>query len=129
MLRPPSSSRPIHLLLDSTELRLCGPGEWLVEKYGTRTRRSWRKLHLGVDADTGEIVAAELTSNDIDDGSQVGPLLDQGTRPVASPSETSRSDVVRAGRSAEPYRVCRPQPHWFFNSSNPFSQSARSRYN
>jgi DDE family transposase len=41
-------------------------------------------LHLGVDADTGEIVAAELTSNDIDDGSQVGPLLDQGTRPVAS---------------------------------------------
>jgi Transposase DDE domain len=40
-------------------------------------------LHFGVDADTGEIVAAELTSNDIDDGSQVGPLLDQGTRPVA----------------------------------------------
>jgi hypothetical protein len=84
MLRPPSSSQPIHLLVDSTGLRLCGPGEWLVEKYGARTRRSWRKLHLGADADTGEIVAAELTSNDIDDGSQVGPLLDQVLRPVAS---------------------------------------------
>jgi hypothetical protein len=71
-------------LVDSTGLRLCGPGEWLVEKHGARTRRSWRKLHLGVDADTGEIVAAELTSNDVDDGSQVGPLLDQVGRPIAS---------------------------------------------
>ena len=84
VLRPRSSSEPVHLLVDSTGLRLCGPGEWLVEKHGTRTRRSWRKLHLGVDADTGEIVAAELTSNDVDDGSQVGPLLDQVARPVAS---------------------------------------------
>jgi len=38
---------PLHLLVDSTGLKLCGPGEWLVEKHGTRTRRSWRKLHLG----------------------------------------------------------------------------------
>ena len=74
----------MHLLVDSTGLRLCGPGEWLVEKHGTRTRRSWRKLHLGVDADTGEMVVAALTSNDVDDGSQVGPLLDQVRRPVAS---------------------------------------------
>src|SRR5215470_16449052 len=56
VLRPRSSSEPVHLLVDSTGLQLCGPGEWLVEKHGTRTRLSWRKLHLGVDADTGEIV-------------------------------------------------------------------------
>jgi IS5 family transposase len=84
VVRPRSSSVPVHLIVDSTGLRLCGPGEWLVEKHGPRTRRSWRKLHLGVDADTGEIVAAELTSRDADDGSQVGPLLDQVERPVAS---------------------------------------------
>jgi hypothetical protein len=30
-----------------------GAGEWLVEKHGTSRRRSWRKLHIGVDADTG----------------------------------------------------------------------------
>lgn len=82
--RPRSGGGPVHLLVDSTGLRLCGPGEWLIEKQGTQTRRSWRKLHLGVDADTGEIVAAKLTTNDVDDGSQVGPLLDQVTRPVAS---------------------------------------------
>jgi Transposase DDE domain len=84
VVRPRSSSVPVHLLVDSTGLRLCGPGEWLVEKHGARTRRSWRKLHLGVDADTGEIVAADLTSHDVDDGSQIGPLLDQVERPVAS---------------------------------------------
>src|SRR5215204_4462310 len=56
--RPRSDGGPMHLLVDSTGLRLCGPGEWLVEKHGTRTRRSWRKLHLGVDADTGQVVAA-----------------------------------------------------------------------
>ena len=74
----------MHLLVDSTGLRLCGPGEWLVEKHGSRTRRSWRKLHIGVDADTGRIVASKLTTNDVDDGSQVGHLLDQIGSPVAS---------------------------------------------
>jgi hypothetical protein len=77
-------SRPVHLLVDSTGLQLCGPGEWLVEKHGTRTRRSWRKLHIGVDADTGRIVAAELTAQDVDDASQVGPWLDQVADPIAS---------------------------------------------
>ena len=65
-------------------LRLCGPGEWLVEKHGTRTRRSWRKLHIGVDAETGQILAAELTTSEVADGSQVEPLLDQIPGPLAS---------------------------------------------
>jgi Transposase DDE domain len=42
-----SDAEPVHLLVDSTGLKLCGPGEWLVEKHGTRTRRSWRKLVWG----------------------------------------------------------------------------------
>src|SRR3954462_11775020 len=71
-------------LVDSTGLKLCGTGEWLLEKHGTKTRRSWRKLHIGMDAETGQIVAAALTTNDVDDGSQVGPLLDQVDGPVAS---------------------------------------------
>src|SRR5215207_253907 len=75
---------PVHLLVDSTGLKLCGPGAWLIEKHGTKTRRSWRKLHLGVDADTGQIVAATLTTKDVDDGAQVGPLLDHVAGPVVS---------------------------------------------
>ena len=77
-------AQPLHLLVDSTGLKLCGAGEWLVEKHGTRTRRSWRTLHLGVDAGTGQIVASTLTTKDVDDGSQAGPLLDQVAGPVAS---------------------------------------------
>src|SRR3954447_7422910 len=75
---------PLRLLVDSTGLKLYGAGEWLVEKHGTKRRRSWRKLHLGVDAETGRIVAATLTDRDEDDASQVGPLLDQVADPVAS---------------------------------------------
>jgi hypothetical protein len=75
--QPRSRSAPVHLLVDSTGLRLCGPGEWLSEKHGTRRRRAWKKLHLATDTDTGRIVASALTDKDADDGSQVGPLLDQ----------------------------------------------------
>jgi hypothetical protein len=78
------NGEPVHLLVDSTGLKLCGPGEWLVEKHGMRTRRGWRKLHLATDADTGRIVALELTDKDADDGSQVGPLLDRAEGAVAS---------------------------------------------
>ena len=76
--------KPIHLLVDSTGLKLSGAGEWLHEKHGTKMRRAWRTLHIGTDADTGEIVAATLTRSDACDASQVGPLLNQVPGPVAS---------------------------------------------
>jgi hypothetical protein len=82
--RPRKDGQPIHLLVDSTGLKLCGTGEWLVEKHGAKTRRSWRKLHIGMDAGTGQIVAVTLTTKEVDDGCQVGPLLDQVMAPVTS---------------------------------------------
>src|SRR5512134_593452 len=74
----------IHLLVDSTGLKLCGPGEWLIEKHGTRKRRSWQKLHIGMDVTTGQIVAATLTDRAVDDAAQVGPLLDQVADPITT---------------------------------------------
>jgi hypothetical protein len=74
----------VQRLVDSTELKFCGAGEWLIKKYGTRTRRSWRKLHIGMDAETGEIVADALATNDVDDASEVSLLLSQVAGPVAS---------------------------------------------
>ena len=53
---------PLHLVVDSTGLKLFGRGEWDEEKHG-RTRRSWRELHLAVDAGTGEIVACVPTDD------------------------------------------------------------------
>jgi Transposase DDE domain len=72
------------LLVDSTGLKLCGAGEWLVEKHGTKRRRAWRKLHLGVDAETGQIVASALTGKEVDDGALVSPLLDQVSGSLSS---------------------------------------------
>lgn len=82
--RPRGGGEALHLLVDSTGLKLCGAGEWLVERHGAKTRRSWRTLHIGLDADTGQIVAAALTRKEVDDASQVGPLLDQVAASVAS---------------------------------------------
>ena len=74
----------MHLLVDGTGLRLCGPCGWLAEKHGARRRRSWRKLHLATDADTGHIVASALTDRASDDAAEVGPLLVQVDGPVTS---------------------------------------------
>jgi hypothetical protein len=74
----------LHLIVDSTGLKLRGTGEWLFEKHGTTKRRGWRKLHIGLDAGNGEIVAFDLTDKDVDDASHVPALLDQLTQAPAS---------------------------------------------
>jgi len=74
----------LHLIVDSTGLKLRGAGEWLFEKHGTTKRRAWRKLHIAIDAGSGEIVASDLTDKDVDDASHVPPLLDQLTQAPAS---------------------------------------------
>jgi transposase len=75
--RPSVPEGPLHLLIDSTGLQVHGAGQWLEAKHGAKSRRTWRKLHLAVDADNGTIVAQTLTDQDADDPSQVAPLLDQ----------------------------------------------------
>jgi Transposase DDE domain len=103
--RPHPGTGPLHLLVDSTGLKLGGPGEWLVEKHGARRRRAWRKLHLGVDAETGRIEAVELTGHEADDGSRVGPLLDQVDGAVASftgDGAYDREDVYGAVAARHP---------------------------
>jgi transposase len=58
-------------------LKVFGAGQWLHEKHGAKSRRGWRKLHLAVDCASGQIVAHTLTEQDVDDPSQVAPLLGQ----------------------------------------------------
>ena len=72
-----SVQAPIHVVVDSSGLNVYGEGEWKVRQHGWSVRRTWRKLHLGVNEATGEIVAETLTENSVDDASQVGPLLEQ----------------------------------------------------
>ena len=69
--------KPRHLVADSTGLELYGEGEWQVRQQGWTQRRTWRKLHVGFDAHTGEVVAQTLTAAGTDDASQVRPMLEQ----------------------------------------------------
>jgi hypothetical protein len=75
---------PVNVVIDSSGLKIFGAGEWLQEKHGGKPRRSWRRLHLAIDPDSSEILAAELTTTDEGDASRVGPLLDQIDGPVSA---------------------------------------------
>jgi hypothetical protein len=75
---------PLHVVIESTGLKVYEVGEWHREKHGERRRRTGRKLHLAVNPDNGEILASEWTSNEIGDSSLVGPLLDQIPSAIAS---------------------------------------------
>ncbi|WP_029525610.1 IS5 family transposase [Polaromonas glacialis] len=67
----------VHLLVDSTGLKLFGEGEWKVRKHGYSKRRSWRKVHLALDAKTGQVCAVLMTHRDVDDASVLPELLAQ----------------------------------------------------
>lgn len=79
----PAKPGPIDVVIDSTGLKVFGAGEWRSEAYRTPKRRTWRKLHLSINAATQEIVAEVLTSKRSDDADLVPELLDQVTSPVS----------------------------------------------
>jgi transposase len=66
-----------HLVVDSTGVKVYGEGEWKNRQHGISKRRTWRKLHLGVDESTGEIMASVVTTNDIHDGEVFEDILNQ----------------------------------------------------
>jgi hypothetical protein len=78
------TKEPMHWVVDSTGLKVYGEGEWKVRKHGWTTRRTWRELHLGINADTQEIVAHQLTLAYADDARQLKSLLRQIDTPIAS---------------------------------------------
>lgn len=83
---------PVHVVIDSTGLKVFGEGEWKTRQHGISKRRTWRKLHLGVDEATGEILAMELTTNDVSDGEVLPELLDQVEEKLVSVSADGAYD-------------------------------------
>lgn len=78
----------LHLLVDSTGVKMLGEGEWKTKKHGADYRRQWRKVHLGIDAQSLEIRAIEVTSNSIGDAPMLPELLAQIPRSSAIASVT-----------------------------------------
>jgi hypothetical protein len=77
LLKRLDRAEPLYRLVDNRGLKIYGEGEWLDQKHSIRSRRRWRKVHLGIDAITHEVVASELTPDDVGDVSEVPALLDQ----------------------------------------------------
>lgn len=74
---PKKSSQRLNIVMDSTGLKVYGEGEWKVRQHGVSKRRTWRKLHLGVNPEDGEIQAVLLTENSVSDDEAVEDLLAQ----------------------------------------------------
>ncbi|MEL7224169.1 MAG: IS5 family transposase [Cyanobacteria bacterium J06576_12] len=72
---PAQGSR--HVVIDSTGVKVYGEGEWKARKHGVSKRRTWLKLHVGIDEETGEILAAVVTPNSTGDSEVLGELLDE----------------------------------------------------
>jgi Transposase DDE domain len=124
---------PVHLLVDSTGVKLSGPGEWLVEKHGTKRRRAWRKLHLGIDAKSGMIVASTLTSKEVDDAAELGALLAQVDDPLAAVVADGAYDQDRvyddvAEHSAEAAVVVPPRATAVLSPSAETDPTQRDRH-
>jgi len=98
--------RPVDILLDSTELKLRGPGEWDRRKHGEK-RRAWRKLNLAVDCRTGEILPHDLTASDTADAAMAGLLVARASgriRSVIADGAYDGAPVYAAIRTARPPR-------------------------
>lgn len=67
----------IHVVIDGTGLKVFGEGEWKVRQHGYTKHRMWRKLHIGIDVKTQEIVMMELSENNIGENKLLNPLLNQ----------------------------------------------------
>lgn len=106
---------PVHLVVDSTGLKLYGEGEWKVRQHGWTTRRTWRKLHLAVDAATGELHAVGVTAPRVGDAAYLPTLLAAIATPLAQVTGDGGYDSwgaygAVAARPERP-RAVFPPPH------------------
>lgn len=67
---------PMHVVVDSTGMKVYGEGEWKMRTHGKQKRRTWRKLHLAIDVKTREIVAAGMSLNSVGDSEGLPQLLE-----------------------------------------------------
>jgi hypothetical protein len=92
---PKRARGPLHVVIDSSGLKVFGEGEWKVRQHGWSKRRTWRKIHLSVDALSGEVQAAMLSTAGVSDAEMVDSLLSQIAEPLASVTADGAYDKRR----------------------------------
>ncbi len=90
---PKKTSQSLNIVMDSTGLKIHDEGEWKVRIHGVSKRRTWRKLHIGVNPQDGEIQAVILTKSKVSDNQAVEELLGQIEQTIISTSRKSLNMV------------------------------------
>ena len=100
-----AKDKAIHLVVDSTGLKVYGEGEWKVRQHGWSKRRTWRKLHIGVDEESGEIKAVVATDRDTVDKKVLPDILNQVSESIAQVSADGAYDYVDAYQEIDKYNA------------------------
>ena len=101
-IRLPKRARgPLQVVMDSSGLKVFGEGEWKVRQHGWSKRRTWRKIHLSVDALSGEVQAAMLSTAGVSDAEMVDSLLTQIEEPLVSVAADGAYDKRRVYTSVQ----------------------------
>ena len=117
----------IDLVFDSTGLKVYGEGEWKVRKHGAGKRRTWKKLHLGIDLSTQEIVVAELTDRDGGDAATAEKMLDKIKAPLGQVLEPVQN-LFKIKTTKARTAMCRLEFNFlsqFFHNLRHFSSHAK----
>lgn len=96
---------PLHVVIDSTGLKIYGEGEWKVRKHGYTKHRTWRKLHLCVNPDTHQIEAASLTVLAGQDAQTGRHLLDSLHHPIDLVAADGAYDKLRFYDTCQRLRI------------------------
>jgi len=133
-LEVPKSKVPLFIVIDSTGLKVYGEGEWKTRKHGISKRRTWRKLHLGVDEKTGMIYAEVLTGNGKGDGDaqQVEDMLEQIESPIdrfSGDGAYDTSDIWELLKEKQIQGIIPPQENavYWYDENGELSDLERNR--
>ena len=114
-----------HLVIDSSGFKVYGEGEWKVRTHGADKRRTWRKLHISIDAATHRITAALLTDKDALERNSVAALLKQTEAEIGSVCADGAYDFeqcYRAIKQAGAVALIPPRPDAVMRGKSPFEQ-------
>jgi hypothetical protein len=78
-----TGTESVHVAIDSSGIKIYGEGEWKVRQHGVGKRRTWKKLHIGVNVDTGDVLVESMTDGDVHDTTQLEQLITEIHQPIS----------------------------------------------
>ena len=99
-----NSKEAVHVVIDSTGLKVFGDGEWHRKKHDVCRRREWRKLHLGIDEKSSQILAVELSDNKTGDAELFPNIMDAIEEPIEQSTGDGAYDTLECYRYVSKHR-------------------------